>query len=104
MDASQLNDLFRQVFLYIESLNGWQRADLVSQAFILFFGLGAIFMISCLKNKWGNVIGLIHQPFWYFTTWYHGQWVLFLMSLVYTIIWSVGIWQWFYKNKPSLES
>ncbi|MEK7072009.1 MAG: hypothetical protein AAB969_00405, partial [Patescibacteria group bacterium] len=74
-----------------------------SSLFIFFMGLGIILIISCLKNKWGNVIGLIHQPFWYFTTWYHGQWVLFLMSLVYTIIWSVGIWQWFYK-KPLSEN
>ena len=103
MDTPWINDLFSLVVIYMESLNKWQLFDLISQVFIFFMGLGIILIISCLKNKWGNVIGLIHQPFWYFTTWYHGQWVLFLMSLVYTIIWSVGIWQWFYK-KPLSEN
>ncbi|MDO8669372.1 MAG: hypothetical protein Q7K65_03710 [Candidatus Buchananbacteria bacterium] len=77
----------------------WQIVDLISQVGIFIFGLGAVFMLSCLKNKWGNVIGLAHQPFWYFTTLYHHQWTLFVMSIVYTGVWLLGIYKWFYKSR-----
>jgi len=81
----------------------WQLLDILSQVLIFIIGLSTILLLSCFKNKWGNVIGLLHQPFWYFTTLYHQQWGLFLMSLVYTVIFAVGIRQWFFV-KIEIES
>jgi hypothetical protein len=72
--------------------------DIISQVLICFIGLSAIFMLSVYKNKWGNVVGLLQQPFWFYTTLYHGQWGLFFMSIAYAVVWCVGIYQWFWKN------
>ena len=72
--------------------------DAISQIIIFVFGLTAIFLLSCLKNRWGNVVGLLTQPFWYITTWYHQQWGLFALSFVYTLVWCIGIYRWFFQN------
>lgn len=82
-------------------MDTWQIVDVVAQVLIFILGLSAVILVSCLKNKWGNVLGLIHQPFWYFTTLYNDQYGLFAMSLVYTVVWVVGIWQWFSKSPPA---
>lgn len=72
--------------------------DAISQVIIFVVGLIAIFLISGLKNRWGNVAGLACQPCWYFTTWYHQQGGLLALSFVYTLVWCFGIYQWFFKN------
>ena len=73
--------------------------DGVSQVVICIFGIGSIFMISCLKNRWGNVVAIFCQPFWFFTTIYNKQWGMVILTVAYTIIWALGIYKWFWKNK-----
>jgi hypothetical protein len=51
------------------------------------------------KNKWGNVAGLASQPFWIYTTLYNELWGLFILSIIYTGIWTNGIYQWFKKEE-----
>ena len=54
------------------------------------------------KNKWGNVVGLIGQPFWLFTTFRKEQWGIFLLSILYTLNYIYGICKWFGKEKQEL--
>lgn len=76
--------------------------DIVSQVAILIFGVGAIVLVA-KKNKWGFVIGLLSQPFWFITSFVHHQWGIFLVSLVYTLSWLYGIYEWFLKDKKNKE-
>lgn len=71
--------------------------DAISQFGIVIFGLSAIFLVA-KKNKWGFVIGMISQPFWFYTSWYHKQWGAFLLSFAYLLNWVFGIYEWFYKD------
>ncbi len=72
--------------------------DLISQIAIGLFGISAIILVA-KKNKWGFVLGLISQPFWYITSYMNKQWGIFAHSLVYTFNWGFGIYEWFFKGK-----
>ena len=47
--------------------------DIISQVAIVFLGAGAIILVA-KKNKWGFVLGLASQPFWYITAFINEQW------------------------------
>lgn len=42
-------------------------------------------------KKYGYIVGLVSQPFWLFTTWYHHQPGLFIAAIFFTVRWSMGI-------------
>lgn len=68
--------------------------DIISQFTAAILGIIAIFLVA-RKNKWGLVVGLASQPFWFITTIYHQQWPLFILSIVYAGNWIYGIQNWF---------
>jgi nicotinamide riboside transporter PnuC len=72
--------------------------DTVIQVGIFVFGALAIILVA-RKNKWGFVIGLLSQPFWFITSYQNKQWGVFLVSIIYTFSWIYGIYLWFYKDK-----
>ncbi|MBD3354895.1 hypothetical protein GF361_02830 [Candidatus Woesearchaeota archaeon] len=72
--------------------------DLISQIGITIFGVSAIVLIA-KKNKWGFVVGLISQPFFFITSIINKQWGLFILSILYTFSWLFGIYEWFFKKK-----
>lgn len=71
--------------------------DFIAQAGILIFGLSGTFLIT-RKNKWGFVLALAAQPFWFLTAYLNDQWGVFFNSLVYTSLWIYGLYNWFWKN------
>lgn len=72
--------------------------DIISQIAIFVFGVTSLILIT-KKNKWGFVIALLGQPFYFFTSYENKQWGLFLVTLVYTFIWAYGAHEWFSKKK-----
>lgn len=74
--------------------------DIISQIGVSIFGVLAIVLVS-LKNKWGFVFGLMSQPFWFITSFANHQWGVFFLTIVYSISWTYGIYQWFFKNQTS---
>jgi len=72
--------------------------DTISQIGVAIFGVTAIILVS-KKNKWGFVLGLLSQPFWYITSFINKQWGIFFLSIVYTGSWILGIYEWFFKEK-----
>jgi hypothetical protein len=73
--------------------------DALCNIAIFALGLSAMFLIA-RKNKWGFVLGLASQPFWYITTYTHGQWGIFFLNFAYTFVWIYGVWEWFSKEVP----
>jgi len=71
--------------------------DLFIQSGITLFGLTSMFLVS-RKNKWGFVIGLISQPFYFISSYKTKQWGIFITTFFYTISWIYGIYNWFIKN------
>ncbi len=72
--------------------------DTISQFGMLIFGVTAILLVSH-KNKWGFVVGLLSQPFFFLTSYINNQWGLFILSFAYTASWIYGIYMWFYKHE-----
>lgn len=74
---------------YIEKMETLYTA---SQIGIVLFGVGAIWLVGN-KNKWqkyGYLVGLISQPFWFFAVVYTGQWGMFIVNVFYLISWING--------------
>lgn len=75
--------------------------DNISQAIILVVGAAAIWMVGRREHwmRWGFVLGMITQPFWFYTTLRAEQWGLFVLSLWYTYSWGQGIYNYWFKAK-----
>jgi nicotinamide riboside transporter PnuC len=71
--------------------------DTISQIGIFVFGTSSILLIA-KKNKWGFILGMISQPFWYITAYMNDQWGIFFMNIAYTISWGIGIYEWWIKK------
>jgi len=73
--------------------------DIICQIFISIFGVLAIFLVA-RGNRWGFVVGLVQQPFWYITTYLNQQWGIFFLSIVYTLTWVYGVYKNFSIKPP----
>ncbi len=76
--------------------------DLISQVGIIIFGITSIVLVA-RKNKWGFVVGLAAQPFWFTTSIVNEQWGIFGISFAYTVTWSYGIYEWFWKDSHDVR-
>lgn len=76
--------------------------DYISQGAVFIFGTTAIILVA-KKNKWGFVAGLLSQPFWFITAYINGQWGVFFVSIIYTVSWIYGVYNWFFKNKDQVQ-
>jgi len=72
--------------------------DTISQIAIFILGASAIILVA-KKNKWGFVLGILSQPFWFITSFINQQWGVFFVNMVFTMSWALGIYEWFFKNE-----
>ena len=76
--------------------------EAICQFFIGVLGIIALVIVAFFENKgrrWGYVIGLLGQPFWFITSIMHHQWGVLILSIAYTIVWGYGVWSWFFAKK-----
>ena len=76
--------------------------DNLAQLTVCITGLLSICFVTskCRRERYvGSWIGLCGQPAWFITTTINGQWLIFILSLVYTWRWYRGI-----KNNGGNES
>jgi hypothetical protein len=60
--------------------------------FAIFIGpAGAILLGG--GSRWGFVIGLATQPFWFYTSFRHRQWDIFIASIFYAFGWAMGVYR-----------
>jgi len=72
--------------------------DTAAQVAIVILGTSSIILVA-RKNKWGFVLGLLAQPFWFITSYLNQQWGVFFVAIIYSISWSYGVYEWFYGGK-----
>lgn len=68
-----------------------------AQIVIAFTGMVAIYLTQQSKDalkKYAPILGLVGQPFWYYTTLLNEQYGIFFLTLGYTYLWGMG----FYNN------
>ena len=68
---------------------GW--LEFASQSAIFMGPVGAMLLGS--GSRWGFVIGLATQPFWFYTSFRHRQWGIFIASIFYAVGWAIGVYR-----------
>ena len=73
--------------------------DAISQIGIFLFGASAIWFVGRKEkwSRWGYVLGLIGQPFWFYTTITYEQYGLVVLCLFYTYSWGQGFYNFWIK-------
>lgn len=76
---------------------------MIAQIAIMVFGSAAIWLVGRKEEwkKWGYILGILGQPFWIYTSYMNEQWGILLMTLFYTYSWSMGIYNYWIKNKDN---
>ena len=74
--------------------------DVITQIFVLFFGVGAVFLVGLKtdKKRWGYILGICGQPFWFYQFITHEQYWLIGIGILYTISWINGIRNYWCKK------
>ena len=76
-------------------INALLHPESVSQAFIAILGVSAVALTQD-KNprirRWASVLGLVSQPFWFYSAWAAHQWGLLALCGLYTTVWSKGFY------------
>ena len=65
--------------------------EFASQSAIFMGPIGAILLGS--GSRWGFVVGLATQPFWFYTSFRHRQWGIFIASIFYASGWAMGVYR-----------
>lgn len=65
--------------------------EFVSQAAIFMGPVGAMLLGN--GSRWGFVLGLAAQPFWFYTSFRHRQWGIFIASIFYALGWAMGVYR-----------
>ena len=65
--------------------------EFASQSAIFMGPIGAMLLGS--GSRWGFVIGLATQPFWFYTSFRHRQWGIFIASIFYAFAWAMGVYR-----------
>ncbi len=72
--------------------------DIIAQIGITVFGIGSVVFLA-RKNKWGTVLGLLSQPFWFATAIMNDQWGIMVLNVIYSATWIYGVYNWFFSDK-----
>lgn len=75
-------------------------SDLI-QFFILFLSGSAIFLVNLPNVKWARwsfLPGMSSQPFWFYDSYQHQQWGIFLLSVWFLISWGMGFYTHWIKG------
>jgi nicotinamide riboside transporter PnuC len=71
-----------------------------NQIGIIIFGCSAIWLVSRKEEwkRWGYILGLLGQPFWFYSAWENKQYGIMILTAFYTYSWSQGIYNYWIKK------
>lgn len=72
---------------------------MIAQVFIFIFSASAIWFVSRRESwrRWGYILGLCGQPFWFWTLIATEQWGILALCVWYTYSWGQGVWNYWIK-------
>jgi hypothetical protein len=72
---------------------------MLAQIALFTFGSSAIWFLGRKEkwNKWGYILGMCGQPFWFYTQIQSENWGIVALSCMYTYSWGQGIWNYWLK-------
>lgn len=66
---------------------------MVDQVIIAIFGISSCWCTAKKKTFLACIFGLCAEPAWLWTSYRHEQWGIFTLAVVYSILWSYGIYE-----------
>jgi hypothetical protein len=75
--------------------------DWIPQVGIFLTGISSIWLISRKEKwmRWGYILGLCGQPFWFWSSIIHKQWGILFLAVWYTYAWCQGIYNYWIKKE-----
>lgn len=76
--------------------------EVFAQIVIALTGMVAIYLTQQSNEgikKYASILGLIGQPFWYYTTLLNEQYGIFFLTLGYTYLWGMGFYNSWLKGE-----
>jgi len=75
------------------------KLDTFVQFAIIIFSISAIWLLSsdAPYSRWGFIIGLAGQPFWFYSSYKNKEWGVFIVSVFFTISYTRGIYNFWIK-------
>ncbi len=73
----------------------------IAEVMIFVLGSSAVFFLN-LNNKWskwGAILGLLSEPFWFMSAWLSKSWGIFAVSFIYTISYIIGLYNFWFKKQ-----
>ncbi len=67
---------------------------MIAQIMIALFGVGAVWLSQdarAERRRFAPILGLIGQPFWFYSAWAAEQWGIFALCFLYTASWLRGL-------------
>lgn len=80
--------------------------DIISQIGITVFGVIAAWITQQRNEslkKYACILGLMSQPFWFYTAVIAEQWGVFANSVMFTVIWIIGIKTYWITGSKAAE-
>lgn len=74
--------------------------EIIVQIAIILFSCGSIYLFAQKGSyrRWGYIVGLAGQPFWFYATWINVQWGMFLCTIWFSGCHILGIWNYWIKE------
>lgn len=74
----------------------------LNQVLIAAFGVTAVALSQSAiegRRRWACIFGLLGQPSWFYMAWSTQQWGVFLLCILFTASWSVGLYRnWIHRE------
>ena len=80
-------------------------SDQLVQSALAILGPAAIWLSQSRTvqfQRWACIVGLVSQPFWFWSVWSSGQWGVGVVAVVCALAWLKGLWvHWLAPRPPS---
>ena len=75
--------------------------ELINQIMLVTLGPTVIWFLAQKKPwmRWGYILGLCSEPFWLGTSIINRQWGLFILTIVYTVCYCIGVYNYWIKKE-----
>jgi hypothetical protein len=74
---------------------------MIVQVFIILFSCSAIWLVGRKEHwrRWGYILGLLGQPFWFYSAINASQWGIVALCCFYTYSWAQGVYNFWIKTE-----
>lgn len=79
--------------------------DQIVQAAIAVMAPAAIWLSQSRSQRfqrWACIVGLVSQPFWFWSVWRSGQWGVGVVAVVCALAWLKGLWVHWLAPRPTV--